>query len=375
MTSTDRGAEPLLVADLRPDLPSTMTAVRWWARGDVRVEQVPVPPTVPAGWILIEVLACGICGTDLEEFLHGPIVVPSTPHPLTGGQAPLILGHETIGRVLVGSGVDTPAVGAVVVVEGSVFCGTCSWCLRHEYPLCAQLASLGQMGDGGLAEFMVAPALTCIEIPAPLTVEQAVLTEPLSVVCRALSRYRGSLDGARVAVFGVGTIGLLTVQAACASGADVTVIDPNADRCALALELGASRCVAPDEVMTLLDRSPGGGPDLAIECAGRPEAAEAAIRLIRPGGSVILVGVHDGDLKTNMLDFLRTEKTLTSSVSHVYDEDVPAALELIRSGKINTAAMITSTIPLSRTVSDGFEALRTPEAQIKVVVVPDRLLG
>lgn len=360
-----------------------MTAVRWWARGDVRVDQIPVPARIPAGWALIEVLACGICRTDLEEYLNGPIVVPATPHPLTGGKAPLTLGHEAVGRIVLANAADAPVTGTMVAVEGNIGCGTCWWCERRQYPLCEQLASLGQMGDGGLADFMIAPAGVCIPVPESVAAQQAVLAEPLSVVCRALRRRAGDLAGTRLAVFGAGTIGLLTLQAALVLGAaEVSVIDPDPGRAELALRLGAARFATPADADKMRPEFRAGGPDLVIECAGRPEAVEAAIRLVRRGGTAILLGVHDADLSINQLDFVLAEKTLTSSLSHVYDEDFPAALDLLGAGRIDTESLITSVIPLSRTVTDGFDQLRGSEpgserndaAQIKVVVVPDRVL-
>lgn len=357
-------------------LPPTMTAVRWWARGDVRVDQVPTPTSIRPGWALIEVLACGICGTDLEEYLNGPIVVPDTPHPLTGGQAPLALGHEAVGGILQTDDPAAPAAGTLVAVEGNVGCGTCWWCRHHQIPLCEQLASLGQMGDGGLADYLVAPVSTCVPVPAGITPDRAVLVEPLSVVCRALRRRAGELTGARLTVLGAGTVGLLALQAALALGAaEVSVIDPSSDRLQLAGRLGATRCATPDGADRLAAEHPAAGPDVVLECAGTLAAAQSAIGLVRRGGTVILLGVHDSELRINQLDFVLGELTLTSSLSHVYDEDFPAAMELIAAGAIDTDALITARIPLSRTVTDGFEALRGPQrnAQGKMVVVPDRI--
>lgn len=377
----------MVTADTEPErfrttealnLPETMTAVRWWARGDVRVDQIPTPAAIPPDWALVEVHACGICGTDLEEYLHGPLVIPSEPHPLTNRQAPLTLGHETVGRILAANTDQAPPPGTLVAVEGNIGCGDCWWCRHQQYALCTQLASLGQMGDGGLADYMLAPVNTCVRVPSSLAVEQAVLTEPLSVVCRALRRRAGDLRGARLAVFGAGTIGLLTLQAALALGAaDVCMIDPSAGRRQRAQRLGAARAVGPDQVDRLAADYPADGPDMVIECAGGIGASQTALRVVRRGGTVILLGAHAAEITVNQLNFVLDELTVTSSVSHVCDEDFPPALDLLASGAINTDALVTSTIPLSRTVTDGFETLAEPssaDSQAKIIVVPDRML-
>lgn len=373
---TPQEADALSARSVVSSLPATMSAARWWARGDVRVDTVPVPDGIPPGWALVEVLACGICGTDLEEFRSGPIVVPLTPHPLTGRRAPITMGHETVGRIVASNDAQAPPVGTVVAVEGNLHCGECFWCQRHEFPLCEKLATLGQMGDGGLADYLLAPGYTCIPVPDGVSPVEAVLAEPLAVVCRALRRNLDRVRDASVAVFGAGTIGLLALQAALSMGArEVRMIDPNPGRRDLALQLGAADYLSPDDVGLLAGASRAGGPDLVIECAGRTEAAEAAIGCVRRGGTVLLLGVHDDDARFNLLRFLIAEKRVIASVSHVYDEDFPVAMDLIGSGRIATKELITSVIPLSRTVTDGFDRLRHPGSQIKVVVVPDRLLS
>src|SRR5688500_15200758 len=129
-----------------------MLAARWWGRQDVRVEQIPDPGPLADGWVRVRIEACGICGTDMEEYQLGPVLVPTAKNPLSHTCAPLTLGHEGVGVVEeVGPGVTTLTVGTRVAIETNLFCGTCWWCVRGQTQLCPMLATLGLMGDGALA--------------------------------------------------------------------------------------------------------------------------------------------------------------------------------------------------------------------------------
>jgi (R,R)-butanediol dehydrogenase/meso-butanediol dehydrogenase/diacetyl reductase len=192
-----------------------MLAVRWHGRGDVRVEEVPPPAPPGPGEVQIQVRWCGICGTDLEEWLSGPVFIPAAaPHPVTGARAPLVLGHEFAG-VVVAAGADVTGSwpGQRVAVDTVVSCGTCYWCLRGEVTRCPSLGALGLHADGGLAELCNAPARICLPVPDTVADDEAALAEPLAVAVRALRR-AGLRPGERVAVVGAGAVGLMAVQAA-----------------------------------------------------------------------------------------------------------------------------------------------------------------
>ena len=349
-----------------------MRAARWHARKDIRIEEIPEPSSPPPGWVRLAVQACGICGTDLEEYTEGPVVIPvEQPHPLTGRQAPLTLGHETAGIVVeAGDGVEL-AVGTPVAVETNVFCGTCFWCRCGDYQLCERLASLGLDGDGGLAEQMLAPAHTCFAYGAHVEPTIATLSEPLSVTVRAVRR-GGIGPGSTVAVVGAGTVGLLAAQVARTAGAErVVVVDRIESRRTLALRHGADAAVVPADAPGAVAELTGGvGVDVAIEAAGSPDAVLTAFGLTRRGGRTVVLGVSKRSVEIPMLELLLSEKELVSSLSHTYDVDFAQAVDLIDRGAIDTDGVVSHVVPLDDVVGAFDRLLAAPDEHLKVVVVP-----
>jgi threonine dehydrogenase-like Zn-dependent dehydrogenase len=130
----------------------------------------------------VKVDACGICGTDVEEYTDGPIIVPTDPHTLSGRCAPLTLGHETVGVVDVAGEGASLQPGTRVAVEANIFCGDCFWCSHHQYQLCSSLASLGLMTDGGLAEYVLARG---IEILFGVASFHGIDPKPIAEACPA----------------------------------------------------------------------------------------------------------------------------------------------------------------------------------------------
>ncbi len=349
-----------------------MLAARWFGRRDIRVEQVPEPGALPPGWLRLRVEACGICGTDVEEYESGPLVIPVKPHPLTGQAAPLTLGHEVAGVVEeVGPGV-TLQPGTRVAVDGNRFCGRCRWCKRAEYHLCVTPGQLGLHADGGLAEQMLAPAFMCVPYGAHVPADHAALAEPLAVAVRAVRRARLDLD-ATVAVLGVGPVGLLAIQVARTAGAGaVLAIERHPHRRALALKLGADMAVTPEEAPeAAMAMTRGIGLDTVFEAAGTPDAVAAAVRLARRGGTTVLLGVFNGTASLDVLDILVGEKRILASLSHVYDTDFTTAVSLIDRNLLQLEPLISDRIRLTEVVKSGFEALvAAPSAHLKVMVNP-----
>lgn len=350
----------------------TMKAARWHARHDVRVEDVPIPRAGP-GELLLRVSWCGICGTDLEEYRDGPVVVPvDRPNPLTGQCAPVTLGHEFAGEVVdMGPGVTGFAIGDRVVPDVSLFCGDCHFCRRHQYALCLSWAAIGLHGDGGLAEYAKVPARTCGHLPDAIGDAEAALIETTEVAVRAV-RHAGVGLGDSVAIVGDGAVGLITAQVARAAGAStVVLLGHRAQRLDVGRRLGVDAALDttdPSWAAAVRDLTDGLGTDVAIECAGRPTAIDDSIGVTRKGGRIVLLAVLGTPVPIDTWAIVSGERTVTGSVQHHYDEDLPAAIDLVASGRVVVGPLITRRIPLERVVTDGFAALEAGGSDIKVLV-------
>jgi (R,R)-butanediol dehydrogenase/meso-butanediol dehydrogenase/diacetyl reductase len=336
-----------------------MLAAVYHGRRDIRVQEWPAPPKPRPGWVTVAITCCGICGTDIEEYLHGPVVIPTEPHPLTGAKAPLVLGHEGAGIVVAtgaGSGIET---GTRVGLENSVGCGHCTACLSGNRQLCSQLAVMGLMLDGALAEAVNVPASMCAELPAGLPDEAGALAESLSVAVRAVRR-AGTVEGVDVHVFGAGTIGLMTAQVARTAGAgSVTLRDPSSTRLVRAKSMGFE--VAPPG-------PEGGRAAVVFECTGTEAGLSDSLSATAKSGTTIVLGVHDRPRETDLLALLMDERVILASLSHAMN-DYLRAIELLDQRKVDFESLITDRVPLASAVDRGFKALvDDPEAHLKVLI-------
>jgi (R,R)-butanediol dehydrogenase/meso-butanediol dehydrogenase/diacetyl reductase len=354
----------------------TMRAIRWHARNDVRLDQVPVPPPPGPGQVRIAVAWSGICGTDREEWRHGPLFIAgNAPHALTGRQAPLVMGHELSGHVVeVGTGVTGLVPGTLVAIDPNQFCGTCWWCVRHEIVLCPSYGALGFTDDGGLAEYVNVEARFCIAVDPSVDPATAALAEPLSVAVRAMRKGRVQL-GESVLVFGGGMIGIAALVTARANGAvPVIVADPLAARRDLALRLGADAALDPtdagfaDAVRALTG---GRGADVSIDAAGVPGVVAQALSVTRRGGRCVIVGLSAVPTTLDTFRIAAWEQELIGAMSHVWDEDFAAAVRLLERGALRAEDVVAARVALEDTVEVGFGAVgRTDLPGVKVLVSP-----
>ena len=332
---------------------------------DVRVEQVPEPAPPDRGELLLEVVRAAICGTDAAEWDHGPILC----------RPGVVLGHEFVGRVVAaGDGATDFKVGDRVVSGAGISCGRCRWCRERRTNLCAEYRTLGLQVDGGLAEFVVSPAAICRHVPGQCDDDAAAMAQPLAVALHALSRVAQGPEE-RVAVIGVGGIGSFLVAGASSrvDEGSVVAIDIDDDRLATASALGANEAVnaAGHELSELLLEISGGeGFDVVVEASGAAQAPAAALAGARRGGRVLLVGLHGEPRSIDLTRTILREVDIVTTVAHVCDSDIPAALALLAESNI---ASVTAgpRIPLEALVDDGLRPLAEQRAAGKVLVRMD----
>ena len=351
-----------------------MRAVRFHAAKDIRVEDVPEPsgdlrPTE----VLLRPRLCGICGSDLREYVAGPLDVPSKPHPLTGTVAPVILGHEFSADVeAVGSAVRSVKAGDRVAVMPEANCGECSACRRGLPQMCEKEACVGLSWPwGGLAERAVIEEYQAVPLPDEVSYEQGALIEPAAVALNSVDR-AGVQPGDTVLVAGAGPIGALSVLAARAAGAErVFLSEPNAERAARAAALGLDGVFDPrsgDLAAELRERTGGVGVDVAIECSGNAAALRACLKATRARGTIAEVGLQVGDVPIDAMDLTARELALVGVYAYALD-GFPEVAARIASGGFPVEQVVTATIPLENAVRDGFERLVDPAAaEIKVLV-------
>jgi len=351
-----------------------MKAARYYGPKDIRIEQVPEPQVRP-GSVRVRVEWCGICGTDLHEYLEGPIFAPpaGSPHPLTGETVPVTLGHEFAGVVdEVGDGVQHVAVGDRVVVEPYLTCGTCPPCRAGRYNVCQSLGFIGLSGGGGgFAEYVVADAARIFPLGG-LSTEVGALVEPLAVAYHAV-RLSKAGPGTTALVFGSGPIGLVTTAALKAAGADrVFVVEPAAARKAKAPGAGADVVIDPTEsdvFEAVRDLTGGAGADVSFECAGIDAVLANAVRSTRAGGTVVNVAIWGHPATLQMNDLVFNEVSVIGSLAYCNDHE--ATIRLLSDGKVDAEQFITGRIGVEDIVAGGFtELVEHKDENVKILVHP-----
>jgi (R,R)-butanediol dehydrogenase/meso-butanediol dehydrogenase/diacetyl reductase len=350
-------------------------AAVWHGRQDVRIQSVDDPPSPPPGQLQTEVAWCGICGTDLHEYVAGPLYIPfDRPHPLTGIRAPVVIGHEMSGRVVaVGDGVEDFEVGDRIAACPIIGCGRCRWCSGGSMAQCDQVAFLGtSWSGGGLSERFNLYAYQCYHLPDRISDETGALVEPFSAVVRAVAQGKPSADD-YVVVVGAGPIGLMALMAARIQGVQkVTAVEVAASRIQAAKQCGADEVINPaldDAESRALELTNGLGFDLVLECAGQPTAALLAGRLTRTRGRLVVMGVFDKPAPLDLTDLVFREKTITGSMSGygLY----PEAIHMMTSPLFRGDVLISDRIGLDELVDKGYRGLlHEKNKHVKILVQP-----
>jgi 2-desacetyl-2-hydroxyethyl bacteriochlorophyllide A dehydrogenase len=330
-----------------------MRAVIWEAPGQLTVTEA-ADPAPDQGELVIQVGACGICGTDVH-IADGEF--PPTPYPI-------IPGHEFAGRIVArGSGIpDGWRDGERVAVDPSLFCGHCRACRAGRGNLCANWNAIGDTVSGAFAEYVAVPAVNAYRIPDGVSDAQGALIEPLSCAVHGLRRI-GPVIGEDILLTGAGTMGLLLLQLLTMAGArTVSVVDRKAARLQAAKTLGAA-AVAED--VTALDRQVFG---VAVDATGAPAAIEACFRSLDRGGRLLIFGVTSGDAMVPLSPFRIYNDEITVLGSMAVLHSFGAATELMAAGAVDTGPLLGAPFGLAE-FPDALASVRAGEG-IKIQVVP-----
>jgi L-iditol 2-dehydrogenase len=296
--------------------------------------------------VLLRVGAVGVCGSDVHYYTAGRIGTLVAKYPEWTG-------HECAGTVVgVGNQVKRVTVGQRVAVDPLIPCGHCDQCLSGREHTCRYqnfLACPGQ-GPGALAEYLVMPERSCYAIPESMTMVQAAVIEPLSIGLYA-QRLAQMPPGAKSAILGSGPIGLCVLLASRAAGdCAVYATDLLDERLEMARRCGATWTGNPrqiDVVRAILELEPL-GVDFVFECAGQQETLDQAIELLKPGGSVLLIGIPEVDRVSFSIHTLRRQEIRLQNVRR-QNQCMAAAIELVSRGAINLDQLVTHHFSLAET--------------------------
>lgn len=324
-------------------------------------------PELKPGWVLIEVKACGICGSDV----HG--MDGSTGRR----QPPVIMGHEASGIIHeVAAGVSGWEMGDRVTFDSTISCGECEYCRMGAINLCNNRRVLGvscneYRQNGAFAEFVAVPAHILYAIPENISFEQAAMIEAVSVAVHAV-KISGVKSGEVAVVLGCGMIGLLCIQALKAIGTKkVIAIDLVSEKLKLAEELGADLAFKSDdpEIMSKIQNETGSrGADLVMEVVGIESTVNQAVDFTRKGGTITLVGNLSAEVKFPLQKVVTRQLKVQGSCASA--GEYPLCLELISSGKIKVDQLISKVAPLEDG-NEWFHRLYNKEAGLmKVILKP-----
>ncbi len=336
----------------------------------VEIREVERPTPAP-GQALVQVEAVGVCGSDLHAYEGSQ---PFFQYPEIGG-------HEVVGRLVEIAPGETPdipgrdqtrplEVGARVVLDPSMPCGSCYPCSRGRYNCCENMRVLGVHAPGAFAEYYVAPTGCLHAISEDVSADTAVMVEPLSIGMQATNRAQVE-GGETVLIIGAGTIGLSVLLVCVSRGGRVAVSDLSPGRLALARDLGAQAAINAGEqdVAGELARWCGpSGPAVVIEAVGRPATVRQALELVAASGRVVMLGLCSEEI--GIPGALMVRKELDFRGSRLHGGTIPQAVALVESGAAAPERLVTHHMPLAD-VAEAFELMiAEPDTTLKVILTP-----
>ena len=351
-----------------------MKAARYYGNRDIRIEDIAAP-TLRPGAVAIDIAWCGICGSDLHEFLDGPIFCPAPghPHPLSGEEVPITMGHEFSGTVsALGEGVTDLTVGESVVVEPYFVCDECAPCKAGNYHLCEKMGFIGLAGGGGGLSEKIVVDRRWVHPVGDIPLDQAALIEPLSVAHHAVRR-SDVQQGQTALIGGAGPIGLLVAAVLKAEGVTVIMSELSEARKQKALATGvADHVIDPsqeDLIARVHELTGGVGADVAFECTSVNVVLNQLFDAVKPTAVIVNVSIWGKPAQIDMQKLVLKEIDLRGTIAYVRDH--AETIKLVQDGKINLEPFITARIALEDLIDEGFDTLiNRNETAVKIIVHP-----
>jgi len=336
-----------------------MKVAKWYNNQDIRLEEVPTPSPGPKE-MLVKVMACGICGSDVVEWYRLP-------------RAPLVQGHELGAQVVaVGESVAKFKPGDRVFIAPKVPCMQCRYCLNGHYPQCSEVK---ERLPGGFAEYILVPEMLIENgswlLPESVTYDQSTFIEPLACVIRA-QRLAGLKGGQTIMLLGCGMSGLLHVKLAKFRNAKVIATDTNIKRLKLAQKVGAdTTIIATDNIPERLVAESGRFADVVMLSTSAISAVEQAWKCVDKGGAIVFFAVPDPSKTVTVpINAFWTKEIRILTAYYCGPSDIKEAIHLITTGAIKVDDLVTHKLPLSK-ISKGFQLVLNSQTSLKVIIQPN----
>jgi threonine dehydrogenase-like Zn-dependent dehydrogenase len=339
-----------------------MRAAIWLGPRNIEMTETPVPGVQP-GELLLQVHAVGICGSELSGYLgHNSLRKP-----------PLVMGHEFSAHVVeVGDGVTGFAAGDRVTANPMIPDRSCVMCRAGYENLCLNRTLIGAHRPGAFAEYVTAPAVACYHLPETIDDLTGSLVEPTACALRAVE-LAGVRPGGSVVILGAGPIGLLSLRVAKAAGASRIIISDLAQhRLDIARDWGATHAVSPaetDVAALVRDLTDGLGSDAAIDAVGLPVTRKSAIQAVRPGGTVVFIGLHEDDTTIPGNSIVRSEIEIKGAFCYTQN-NFASSIRLLADGFLPESSSWVDLRGLDAADRSFGQLIDDPSSAIKIVLQP-----
>lgn len=332
-----------------------MKSAVFYGKHNLRVEEHPMPEVGPHD-VLIQVEACGVCGTDVHIYEGDKGAAEVTP--------PTILGHEFSGVIReVGSEVKKYKAGDRVCIDPNCYCGACDPCRNGVAHFCENMMGYGTTVNGGFAEYCAVDERQVYLLGENTTFEQGAMAEPVACCLHGIDMCEIQ-PGQQVVIIGGGMIGLLMLQLAKLAGAaKVALLEPVENKREVGRKLGADVCIDPvkEDVKERLAENGMDWVNVVIECVGRPSTIEQAIEIAGNKAVVMMFGLTKPDEEIAVKPFQVFQKELVLKASYINPYTQKRALDLINSGRLDVSSMVYEVCSLDKLE----EILSRPEVRAK----------